>query len=654
MIRFVFAVVCTTILAAAAAVVGLTLLPSATALWTGLSIGCAVCVAVICVVNLIAESRRVDRMLKMTERQRRDYGLRLKEEIERDYRAAERRVELAIAGGYAYIALFILLCMAGIAFVSAMGSTGFAVVFAVFILGLLVRLTAKKEEPFPQLVFSEQDYPRLYALARRAQAAVGGKKKIVINWDDEPLTVFETRDFICIGLSWIFYAISTDEELYAALMHEFAHVKNRDTRRGRRFMRLKQMWEREENLGSSLFVSAVASLICWKMDAYEWISMRYHEVAADRQVRGSGAEQAFVNAVAKMEELSIYFNMFRRETLYDCFASETPIADYAAKELATYEEYRVKQAEIWKQILSRRLSALLDSHPSLRQRMQALGVESFDASQRETDANACSERKKMLAHADNLYYQNFSEDYGELRQEEYLKPKAIMEGYLKAEAEHETLSLSALSDCPAAFYGIDNERAEKIARELISNNYFAAIGHDVLGKLYYHRLDERCMDEFRAEMSLAPDAWEQSLEYMRNYVLRTGDEEYIRRFGEEAPELAQRAKDRVQAGHWKAKKQPLRKSALADEYIQELCRRAEECGGLVRRMYVADYGEEITVTLVVLEVSVPVRSEEWDNVFGKMSGYLDAFAILSSFYDLRGKNIARALEKGKIEPVWEQ
>lgn len=225
MIRFVFAVVCTTILAAAAAVVGLTLLPSATALWTGLSIACAVCVVVICVVNLIAESRRVDRMLKMTERQRRDYGLRLKEEIGRDYRAAERRVELAIAGGYAYIALFILLCMAGIAFVSARGSAGFAVVFAVFILGLLVRLTAKKEEPFPQLVFSEQDYPRLYALARRAQAAVGGKKKIVINWDDEPLTVFETRDFVCIGLSWIFYAISTDEELYAALMHEFAHVK---------------------------------------------------------------------------------------------------------------------------------------------------------------------------------------------------------------------------------------------------------------------------------------------------------------------------------------------------------------------------------------------------------------------------------------------
>ena len=71
-------------------------------------------------------------------------------------------------------------------------------------------------------------------------------------------------------------------------------------------------------------------------------------------------------------------------------------------------------------------------------------------------------------------------------------------------------------------------------------------------------------------------------------------------------------------------------------------------------MYVADYGEEITVTLVVLEVSVPVRSEEWDNVFGKMSSYLDAFSILSSFYDLRGKNIARALEKGKIEPVWEQ
>ena len=48
--------------------------------------------------------------------------------------------------------------------------------------------------------------------------------------------------------------------------------------------------------------------------------------------------------------------------------------------------------------------------------------------------------------------------------------------------------------------------AEKIARELIANNYFAAIGHDVLGKLYYHRLDERCMDEFGAEMSLAPDA----------------------------------------------------------------------------------------------------------------------------------------------------
>ena len=652
MIRYILALVCTTILAVGAAVVGL-YLPSAPTLWTGLAIGCAVCVVGICIGNLIAESKRVNFFRKMTERHRSDYRLKVKAEIERDYRKAERRVWSTIAWGYVYLVGFVLLCLVGIACLVALGNTGVVIAFALPVMGLFMRLFARAEIYNLQSGLSRKEYPLLYALARKAQAEVGCKGKVAIDFGDS-LGINETHGYIYIGISPIFYAICTDEELYAALLHEFAHVKNHDTRRSHRFFRQKAFWLHEESLGSSLFLSFLASCIQIKIDIYEWISARYYERAADQQVLQSGAEQAFINAAAKAEELSIYFNMYRRETLYDCFASEKPIPDAVSLELATYETYRAEWSKIWDQILSNRLSALVDSHPSLKERMEALGVKTYDASQREDKEDACNERKKMLAVADRLNARSLSKEYEELRQEEYLEPKAIMEEYCKAEAEGKTLPLARLKDCPKAFYGKDDERVKTIAQELIANDYYAAVGHDALGKLWYHRMDGRCMQELKAAMESKPDLYEDCLEYMGSFVLRTGDEEQIRRFREESVELAQRAIDCLKAARWSMKSPSLRKSSLSNELVEGLCRYVKAQGDRIRSMYIADYGKEITVTAIILETSAPVQSALWHEIFDDVIDYFNAFPVLATYVDFTGKGVARALYRAKIQPVYRQ
>lgn len=656
MVRYIFALICTTALSVAAAVVGLYLPPLAT-LWKVLAIVCAVCMVGICIANLIADHRQVDRYVKMTERQRRDYGLRVKEEIERDYKAAVRRVWASVVCGYVYLGIFVVLCMIGIACLTALGVTGAIVAFAIPVLGLFMRLFAKTEEYVPEFGLNKGEYPLLYAIAYKAQRAVGSRGKVVIHLDDSlevSVGVSETHGYVYIWISPIFYAISTDEELYAAFLHEFGHIKNHDTRRSRRFYWQKAFWLRDESLGSSLFISFIATVIGKKIYEYEWISARYYEKSADLQVRQFGMEQPFINAVAKVEELSIYFNMFRRETMYDCLAAEKPVSDYVSLELATYEVYRVKWAEIWNQILTNRLAALVDSHPSLRQRMEALGVKAYDASQRETKPDACAERKKMLELADRKNMKSLADGYEELRQEDYLKPKSIMEEYCKAESEGTQMPLTRLKDCPKAFYGIDNERALKISEELIAQNYYASIGHFTLGQLFYHRMDSRCMQEFRAAMSEKPDMYEDCLERMANFALRTGDEELISQYREESVDLAQQAKDILKATNWFSKKAPLRQSALSQELIEGLCQRVKAQGNAVRSLYVADYGKEITVTAVVIDTSVPAQGKRWNEIFDDVIDYLNAFPLVAAYIDIRGKGVARALDRAKIQPVFRQ
>ena len=370
-------------------------------------------------------------------------------------------------------------------------------------------------------------------------------------------------------------------------------------------------------------------------------------------MRQFGMEQPFINAVAKVEELSIYFNMFRRETMYDCLVAEKPVSDYVSLELATYEVYRVKWEKIWNQILTNRLSALVDSHPSLRERMEALDVKVYDASQRETKPDACAERKKMLELADRIHMKSLAGCYDELRQENYLNPKFIMEEYCKAEAEGTPMPLTRLKDCPKAFYGIDNECAVKISEELIAQNYYAPIGHFTIGKLFYHRMDSRCMKEFKAAMLIKPDMYEECLENMTNFVLRTGDEELIGQYREESVELAQQAKDILKAADW-SKKKPLRQSALSQELIDGLCQRVKAQGNAVRSMYVADFGKEITVTAVVIDTSAPVQGEHWNAIFDDVIDYLNAFPVMAAYIDIRGKGVARALDRAKIRPVFRQ
>lgn len=185
-----------------------------------------------------------------------------------------------------------------------------------------------------------------------------------------------------------------------------------------------------------------------------------------------------------------------------------------------------------------------------------------------------------------------------------------------------------------AFYGTDNQCAAKMSEKLIAKNYYAAVGHLVKGKLFYHRMNVRCMLEFKLAMLIKPDRDEYSLDCMSDFVLRTGDEDLIGQFREESAALAQQAKDILKATNWRAKKMPPDESALLQELIQGLCRRVEVHGGAVRSMYVADFGKEIPVIAAVIDSRM--QSELRNAIFDDIMDYLNAFPVLAAHMSISG------------------
>lgn len=655
MLRFIVALLFTTVLVVAALLIGLLVLPTAPILWIILSVACGIFMLGLIVINILFEARRRKRLQGMNEKERFDYSMQLKEEIEGDYYAAERNVFAAIVCGKLYIAVFILLCMLGIMFLGALRSesTGIMVVYGILMMGLIVRLTKKNDKVVPAYILTEQEYPLLYAVARRAQKTVGCEGEISFFLNDS-LSVFETRERIYIGIGAVLYALLTHEELYAALLHEFAHVQNRDTRRSLQFFRARNLWLREESLGSSLIISAISLHINLKMRQYEVISSQYHEILADEIVRKCGKGQLFIDAVSKGEELDVYYGMFRRETFFDCYESKNPVTDYESREFAAFLKYREKFGDIWHKILTKRLPAMFDSHPSLRQRMTALDISSYNDSRVEENTEVCNEQKKLLSFADYLEFESMQGNYDNIRKEQYLKPKALMEEYLEAESKGETLPALKLCDYSHAFYGIDNERAFKISDEEIEKNCYAAVGHFTKAKIFYHQMDERCLNEFRKAMQLKPVLYEDCLEYMGYFVQRTGNEELIRQYRNDSVVLAQEAIERINAQNWHREKPPLRKCELPEVILNTLRERINAYSNFVRCVYAADFGEKEVCTMIAVDTNVQVKTERWNEIFEWLEEYLDSLPEPFMLCDLSGKDIAPAVSAANIQPIYRQ
>ena len=650
---------CAIALIVAAVLAGMSLLPEFAALWIPLCAACLAGLFACAAVNIAQTKKFKDRFDKKTAREIYNYGLEMQKSVEEDYKAAEREAHRQIRQGNVWIAFLIVLIVLLYLFLGATRAewSAIAALPGIYVLtGLFENFFVFSEKTPPRLFFSEQQFPLIFAEVRRAAEAAGCRRRLRLSLVSDGIGVREEGASVCIGLNAAECALLTREELYAVMLHEFAHVVNVDTARGRRFYRARRRWAEGVDSffsgAASLFLSGTALRIIMASESYNVFAMRHHEMLADEKVIELGKSRAFINATAKGTEFYLYNELPQREMTYDCYESEKMPEDMVSRDVANFYAYREKYAEMWRKILREELPARVSTHPTLRQRMEAMQVTEYDDSKTETDENYRAELQKLLQFADRVIAESMRRDYGAIREEAYLSRKKQMEKYFAAAEQGNRLPSDEQVLCMQAFYGIDGETVLRIADEMLEKDKSAAYAHFYRAKVWFDRMDERCVEEFRAAMRVNCDLCDRCLEYIGLFALRSGNEQLLQEYRSSAPELSQEAQERADASQWK-KGTPLRACTLSDEAMEEIRARIGQLSeGNILRVYAAEFGSPAQ-TVIAVEMKRRAPIAEQGRVMEGLYAYLDSRPESFSLYFYKGK-IKLALAELAVSPFYEE
>ena len=654
---YILAGICAAVTEIAAFVFGAAVLPEAPEAWGAAAGLCAGAAVIWCAVNIALTKQMNAKYDRMNARQAYDFSEQLKQQIESDYAKAEKSVFASLNGTYAVLAALIALLALTTVFVGALRVDWYIVpvliilylmagCFEVVFTPLLSTPTEKK------YTASKKDYPLIYAAVTAAAEALNCKRDFCVVLGGESTGVYEEGGTAYIALNPVECALLTRDELYAVLLHEIAHVINIDTSRSRRFERAKMRWMRESDgifgFAITWFTSAAAIQFMINCTMYELMATRHHEILADEKVKAAGEAQNFINAVAKGAMLGAFYDLPVRELTFDRFESTAAPNDIYTRDAEVFMQYKQRESGRWKEMFARELPARIATHPTLRQRMQAMNISDYDENTTEPNADYRAEQRKFLAFADGIAHDNLVPNYGEVRNNCYVERKRAMERYEEAENSGKTLPPDEMTEALSAYYGVDNDRAMEIADKMLAKDNGYAYAHFYKARIYFDCGDGRCIEHLRAAMVADPDLSQTCINYIGRFALLSGDEKLLNEYRSEGPEQVMEAEEQQKNTAW-SKEHPLAACALSHETQAELAERIKTLGGkIMAEAYAADYGKGKTLIAVKFKKGSDKReqSETMDKIFAYLDARTESFILY-----MYGGDVAAALTRADLPPL---
>lgn len=504
---------------------------------------------------------------KLTARQIFDKGIEYKRRTDADPEGQERLLKrrLLAAGLWGFVAaaliLFVCFSFGKLTVVNNGGADGEAAdglaggivicILAAFFLDgfvyMLLRPEAAAELPPAGVEMNRADYPRLFGLLDEAARLAGCKKRVRVFFSGNGFSVGERNREICVYVGAAEFALLTGEEAYSVLLHEFAHVKNEDTSKTRKYARACERLALPDGfffsvalgMANILFLSYYAERTEFAFTLLRELDSRRKEIAADAFVKEKGLRQPYINATAKGELFLLYNEGPAGRFRFESYASEEPSEELCERMLEDFKRALGENEELWNYILRHEIPARIDSHPTFRMRMEQMELSDYDYTTVETDAEYAAEQKKAVRQAGLLMRKGMEADYREIHGQ-YLEMKEKMQAC--GEEEEAGLSVPELAERAELFFGADNARALRIAEKMEEKQPGSAAAAFYRGMILAGRGDEACIPLlYRAAEE--PDFSETAMETAGRFACRMGRQDLLDDYRARAPEVMQKLMD---------------------------------------------------------------------------------------------------------------
>ncbi len=314
--------------------------------------------------------------------------IRLKAYAEKNPAGFKFRLALLVIVGYVAILTYFI-CLGGIigAFIFARQVPIRLIILFGFILFVILKMIFQKP-PVPDGVLATQErFPALLDLLESAKRATNGPKihKVILNMDYNAgvlqiprISMFfgGTRNYLTIGVPLM--ASLTKEEFQSVLHHEFGHLSKEHSKFHQRVYKAAMIWEFMGELGWFLlllfypFVNIYSPLIYCYIAVYQ----RGDEYEADSVSSAASGSAVCASALYKIH---IYGALFGEKIIHDEFQAITDgrlssegLLNRISKSLSI--PLNSDKLKKYKDQAVATTTAPEDTHPSMMERLQALGI----------------------------------------------------------------------------------------------------------------------------------------------------------------------------------------------------------------------------------------------------------------------------------------
>jgi len=490
--------------------------------------------------------------------------------VERMARLAQRsprlyrwRVYALAVFGFASLAVLVLALVALLVIAIALMRHGtFAVAKLVWLIGALlvvvlralwVRLQSPEGEPLLR-----HDAPALFALLDRLRSRLDTPAvHHVLVTDDFNAAVTQVprlgvfgwhRNYLLIGLP-LLRSLSVPQ-LEAVLAHELGHLSRGHARAGNWIYRLRLTWHRLDKALASKprwGSGAIRSFLQWYVPYFNACSFplaRNQEFEADAASSRLTSPQAAAQALTNVSVIASYLNdrywpaihaaaRDRAQPAFGPFSGfQTPAAD---------QLFDPVDAQRWLTAALSRPTTYADTHPCLKERLQALGAEAQFALPTVEQAadRLLGERSAGLAQMFDLRWCARVQDSWKQVYENAQKRRARLTE-LRTQAAQEPLTteqgveLASLEED----VGEGAARALTLRRELVARYPESPLARFVLARQLLLQADETGVPLMESVIAVEPDAMLAGCELLRDYCWRRGQRENAGLWHERALERA--------------------------------------------------------------------------------------------------------------------
>ena len=516
----------------------------------------AACPIIIYVVNLILGKCYINKINKSKVDDMHNYMLRHRQEAENTAQIKLALLKRIRCVG-SIIAVFVWVCAvcASLIFGALLKSFEWFSLFCLAYCALVFYAAYGRVYRKKRIILGEGDipllshkYPKLYKLARRAADTLGCEDEICILLTfDSSASIAKDKNRYLVILGTVLLDILSEEELYCVFLHEFSHVHS-ECRESTKATDYNEWLRTKDADGDKLgFIENLFLYtdVCYSFNymVYNYATSVVNELEADRTALKYGNPKAAVSALVKTKYYDMYLWEEEWSNRRSILESEELAADYLKNLLEDFKKKLEDRREFWRDLLEKEILSHSATHPTLKMRMELLGVSEIEEMENNSSEAYLAEIKGLLDYAEKWIYEDRLKSYSQEREQWYLKPLKRIEEWKK---KGMPVTAETYVDIISDLRGVrKNDEVEDLCDRVIAelNENSAAYAHFTKGNIMLHRYDVGGIEHIYRAIELNRNAINEGLFLVGSFCCYTGNEAELLRYRELAPKLAQQEKD---------------------------------------------------------------------------------------------------------------